>query len=295
MYRIIGITILMGVVLQIGLQITSASVKPPGEYSKVTRNLECKIDTDCPSGMKCYGSTCYQKRSVNARKRSTVTHSEVHCQEQELLCHDKTTCATRCDNNRECLSGEDETNCTEQYGDCPDGKLLCFDFVRCAKQCNNVTECDDGEDERSCTGTACADCPYGKMLCPDMTTCAVRCNNVSECIGGLDEENCTRQCDCKDIYSLAFDCQKYTDELIYMPGKYIQAYAVGVTSPVEITSTQECQEFCANTTGCKSFEIHSDQYCFLNSITPGEAFSTTEGIGVSADYKLYVLKCAICP
>ncbi|CAH0386096.1 unnamed protein product [Bemisia tabaci] len=134
----------------------------------------------CPDGMKLAdnGQDCEEIAACGAH--------EYHCTTGECIPMSK-----KCDRNKDCPYGEDETFCPAQ---CETDQFACFDGQKCidAKdRCNMHFDCHDHSDEANCQNVTC-DQSYN-FLCRtgECVSHAVLCNNEWNCKDGSDEENCT--------------------------------------------------------------------------------------------------------
>ncbi|XP_074657066.1 uncharacterized protein LOC141910239 isoform X9 [Tubulanus polymorphus] len=112
-----------------------------------------------------------------------------------------------CDGYWDCLSGEDERNCTattqeisttgpitsspsSSPSECSHGRYRCSSG-RCISQgwlCDGDEDCPSGDDERNCT-----ECPHGRYRCSSGRCISQSwlCDGVVNCPSGEDERNCT--------------------------------------------------------------------------------------------------------
>jgi len=120
----------------------------------------------CPNGMIYNGTDCVEKSCSPNRFRC----DSGICIPQQLVC----------DSYRDCMTGEDEKNCTQkcQGFTCKNGECLLNNKDRC----DGFKDCRDGSDEIGC----------GKVKCPSGLK---RCKN-NQCI--ISDFFCDRQDDCDD-------------------------------------------------------------------------------------------------
>ncbi|XP_075225702.1 G-protein coupled receptor GRL101-like [Lycorma delicatula] len=114
--------------------------------------------------------------------------------EKTFQCRDNRTLPAklRCDNNYDCLHGDDEEDCPEKPN-CAEEEFQCKNgqCIPVESSCNLIFDCSDKSDELNCSNMICGE---GMMQCTYSGQCLLQerwCDFFIDCPDESDESNCS--------------------------------------------------------------------------------------------------------
>ncbi|KYB26208.1 vitellogenin receptor isoform X1 [Tribolium castaneum] len=160
----------------------------------------------CLQSHKTIVCACPVDMSLDSTNKTCI--KRIDCTSHEFFCSGSNSCIFkkfRCDGERNCPNGEDETDCKE-LNHCPWNNFQCHDG-ECIDErfkCDYKFDCRDKSDERNCSIDA-KKCPPGHFMCKSGQCINERlvCDGVKDCLEEEDEANCVSTV-CKDY---EFRCQ----------------------------------------------------------------------------------------